>query len=117
MQRALVRVPIQHSGTMTSARSDDCRSLRPGPIATAAVESPRRQHPSPAREDVFVAVMGNAPLEPARTARFDGCDGKRTRYEPAFIRSQESIWSGPFHAPGWYGREWQPGLREEHGDD
>ena len=64
---------------------------------------------------VSTAVLRNAPFQAARTARFDDCAAKRpltTHYQHKRVHMR---WL--FRAPVRYGREWQPGLREDHGHD
>ena len=101
--------------TMTSGRSDDCRSLRRGLIATATTESPRRKRRRsriprplvrvPIQRRTMTNTRSNSPA--AALARALSPVWWETYAPHAGVRSVDGG-QGPFHAPGSHGREWHP---------
>jgi hypothetical protein len=74
---------------------------------------------SGSRRSVSALVRENDPLQGAARLRFDACARKRLHCS---LRSRDSFRSVVqmrclFRALVPYGREWQPGLREDHGND
>jgi hypothetical protein len=121
----LVRVPIQHS-TMTS-----CSLRRPQELA--AQRDQRWQPPNRCassyegvgtREQLVRVPIQHSTMTSCSLRRLQELAAQRdqrwappNRCDQATKESERLPLGGPFRGPGSYDREWQLGLREDHGDD